>query len=344
MKTASEYPLRKMLLALLSSLLLCVSVGAQTQPEFLQEDGRWNNGVSEAWWFVESLPKEEVKELIARWEKIGQENQNSPGNEWTGDYFTGSDTHGEYLRWSPESGFVIINVNKCSAQVEGFSYGKVARLPTINQFIPDKVVSSSHGHGHGESAPTTINFVPVKLRKARLLISEAQMPGFGDYVAGLGMFNGPHSIYYVDVTPFFFQFSKESGDKKDVGVFVPPGYEKFLKKPVEALIVKVNKRVVKSQFSYENPSGVGSVTYYDPVSITTVTVNVGRTDKVKRGLILKIAETGEELIITRPGVSTSIGIIIRNLDESGREAFHEGEIEGVYPGVETGWSLTTSPF
>lgn len=344
MKPARSYSPGKILLTLLASLLLTVTVGAQRRLEGLDQDGRWANGVSEAWWFADSLPDEDIRKLIAQWEKIAKENLTSKGNEWAGDYFTGSDTHGEYLRWSPESGFVIINVDKCSAQVEGFSYGKVSSSSPLNQFIPDKVLSSGHGHGQVQPSPATINFVPVRFRNARLLIPETEMPEFGDYLAGLGRFNGPNSIYYVDVTPFFVQLGKESGGKKEVGAAVPPGYEKFLKKPIEASIIMVTDRRIEAGYSYESPLSGGVTTYEDRVSVTSINVNVGDADGVKPGMILKLVETGEEVIMTRVSTTNSTGIIIRFLDKRGRDIFYDNEAEHLSSKVKTGWKLTTSPF
>jgi hypothetical protein len=344
MKPITGYLLRKILLMLLLSLLLCISVGAQTPPAFLDEHGRWENGVSERWWFPDSIPQEEIRKLIAQWDKIARENLSSQGNEWAGDYFIGDETHGEYLRWSPESGFVIVKVNKCAAQVEGFSYGKVASLPPVNRFIPDKVISSGHGHGHGQLSQTTINFVPVRFRNERLLIPETEMSEFGDYVAGRGTFNESHFIYYFASAPFFYHLGKTEAVATNGAPIVPPGYEKFLKKPIEAVIVKVNKRTVRPQFSYESPSGRTGVTYYEPVSITSVTVNVGKAAGVKPGMILRMTNTGEDMRIIRTGLSASTGIIIRSLDKSGRETFYADEVERVYPRVKAGWNLTTSPF
>lgn len=333
----------RFLLSLLTSFAFMTACAVITPAQF-REDGRWENGVSEPWWFADSMPKEEIKKVIAQWENIAKENQSSPGNEWAGDYFIGNETHGEYLRWSPESGFVIMRVNKCAAQVEGFSYGKVTSLPPINQFIPDGVVSSGHTHGHGKSAQSTINFVPVRFRNARLLIPETEMPSFGDYVAGLGTFNESQFIYYFESAAFFYQLGKEAVSTTNGVAVVPPGYEKFLKKPIEAVIVKVNKRTVRPQFSYESPSGRTAVTYYEPVSVTSVTINAGTADGVKRGMILKAIKTGEELRITRTSLSVSSGIIIRSVDKSGRDIFYDNETERVHPGVKAGWNLTTSPF
>ena len=345
MKPASGLWLQKIWLTLLSSLLLSVSVGAQTPLEIFDQSGRWENGVSEGWWFPDPVPKEELRKVIAKWEKIGKENLSSQGNEWAGDYFIGDGTHGEYLRWSPGSGFVIVQVNKCAAQVEGFSYGEVVSQASVKQFISDKVVSSGHAHGPEQPSQRTINFVPVLFRNERLLIPETEMPDFGDYVAGLGTYNESQFVYYEIASSFFYQFGKKTAiEANGAPVVVPSQYEKFLKKPIEAVIAKVNKRTVRSEFTYESPSGKAGVSYFEPVSVTSVTVNAGQAAGVRRGLILKIIETGEEVRITNAGTLASTGIIVRHLDKSGRDVFYDDGAERISPKVQAGWNLTTSPF
>jgi hypothetical protein len=335
----------KILLTLLLSLSCYESAFAQSALEVFDQHGRWANGVSEAWWFPDSVPKEEIRKVISLWESIAKDNQPSSGGEWAGDYVIGGETHGSYLRWSPESGFVIVGVNKCEAKVEGFSYGKAMSVTPLIQFATEQAVSSGHSHGQGHSIQSAANFVPVKYRGERILVAEDEMSNFGDYVAGLGDFNASFSIYYVLVSPFFYKLDQNAPvEPATSGPVVPQGYEKFLKKPVEALIAKVNKRVVRSEFNYEPPSGLAT-TYTAPVSVTSITLDAGSVAGIKRGMVLRAIGTGDEVRITRADTHTSAGIIVRSLDDKGRETFydHETERDRVYPRVRAGWKLTTSP-
>lgn len=340
----------KILLTLLLSLSCYESAFAQSTLEEFDKDGRWANGVSEPWWFPDSVPKEEIRKVIRLWESIAKDNQQSSGGEWAGDYFVGGETHGSYMRWSPESGFVIASVNKCEAKVEEFSYGKAMNLSPVIQFTTEQTISSGHSHGGGHSIQGAINFVPVRYRGERILIAEDEMPDFGDYVAGLGNYNVALSISDIFGSPFFYKLDQNAAVEPAAGgsVVVPQGYEKFLKKPVEAVIAKVNKRVVKSEFNYESPSGAAisyAVTHTAPVSVTSITLDAGSAAGIKRGMVLRAVGTGDEVIITRAYPHTSAGIIVRSLDDKGRETFYdnEAERERVYPRVKAGWKVTTSP-
>jgi len=349
----------------LTAALYLSFVGALAAPASAQLDqwGYWENGVTESWWLSsDDFTKEDAVNAVARWKSIGVNNKNAPGGEWEGDYFSGSDTHGTYMRWSPQAGFIISHVDKCQAKVMGVSYGRVDASPTLVQFFPEfsKESSSSHGHSHSKAPkPSVLRFVPVEWRGQRMLVGEGTMSDFGDYVAGLGKYNYGGGFLYLGYVEFLTkrevgggshletesappQEETGAGEKPPV---VPPGYERFLKKPIEATITAIGKRRVQRNYSYENPNGSGAS--YERASLTFVTVNVGTAHGVKVSMFLRVAEPaeGDEVRIIRAGKVSSTGVVIRSVDESG-ETFFDSRTEQPQPHskVAVGWKLTTSPF
>jgi hypothetical protein len=337
----------------------------------LDQWGYWENGVSESWWFSSNeFDSADAVNAVERWKSIGAELKDAKGDAaWAGDFFLGSDTHGSYMRWSPQSGFIIAHVNKCEARITGLIYGsRVEVSPTLVQFFPEFSKDSKHGHGKTHDAAQThdgaqmlapLRFVPVRWRGERLLVEESEMGDFGDYIAGLGKYNH-WDFLYVDITEFYTKFggavdanekpseaSTEAKEKADASPIVPQGYGHFLKKPIETTIVGVGQKRVKQNYSYENPDGSG-MSYTEPVSLTFVTVKAGANDGVKLGMMFRVVdpEGGEQVRIVRVGKAASTGVIVRNLDKGGREAFPDGESnESVsYVKVAAGWRLTTSPF
>jgi hypothetical protein len=305
---------------------------------------RWENGVSEAWWISEELASnDEAAAVQAKWKLIKEENKRAAISEWAGDYFIGSETHGSYFRWSAQNGFVLVHVNKCAAQVMGFSYGQVSASPAFVRLIPERTFRQETSHQHG-GQQTENNFIPVKFRGDRLLVPESEMADFGDYTVGLGKFNESAFIYYFFTSHFFY---KEGGEEikeaTDVAI-VPAGYERFLKQPIKGKITGVGKRIVRRDYTYESPTGQTET--YTFASITPIVVDIGASDGAKRGLILKAVNTSEEVKITNVGETSSTAILIRSLDERGRETYfdHDSEREKVYPRIAVGWKLTTSPF
>ncbi len=331
-------------------MLMCVytcsvaAAGAQTDPY-----ERWENGISEAWWFSETASRDEVAAVKTRWQLLGEEMSGATAGAWAGDYSVGGDTHGSYLRLAPRGGFVLMKINKCAAHVEDFSYGKASVTATRIQLIPERPFrppdpkEHAHGRQHADH-----DFVPVTFRGDRLLIAESEMPDFGDYLAGLGKFNEHAFIYGADFSPFFHQMREgeraTGAADTPVAVVVPPGYERFLKRPITGRIVSVGERRVRSDYEYDFPSG-GSE-WYDVAAVTRVMVNVGTTHGAKVGLQLKVVDSDETVKLTRVGKTSSTGIIIRVLDENRRETYydHDAEREQTYPPVAAGWELTTTPF
>jgi hypothetical protein len=120
-------------LAILLALACPHSASAQ-----LDQWGYWDNGVTESWWLSSGdFSSEDAVNAVSVWKRIGVANQDVSGKPWAGDYFSGSDTHGTYLRWSEQAGFIIVHVDKCQAKVMGVTYGKIEASPTLVQFFPD---------------------------------------------------------------------------------------------------------------------------------------------------------------------------------------------------------------
>ena len=306
-------------------------------------DGQWWNGISEPWSFNQELSPNEIAIMQNRWKLIEDENKAYKFNGWIGDYFTGGSTHEMYLRWSPQNGFVILSVNKCMAQVEDFSYGKVSTASNLVQFITEKAITLSK-HGHSAKKQESNIWVQVKFEGSRLLIPENRMSEFGDYVAGLGEYN-ESDVYYWLLSPFFYQLSDSKINEDTSSPILPTEYERFLKPPIKGEIVAIGKRQVRKGYSYESPSGYGASSL-DYVSLNYVTVNTGKGNGAKKGLRLRIVKTDEELRLIQVGKYTSIGIIVRYLDDNKKETYYDNESEQtkIYPKIVIGWKLTTSPF
>ncbi len=323
--------------------LLSIAILAPVCIAQADEYERWENGITEPWWFDEkTIAKENVAAARVLWESINKENKNDSIKEWVGDYFVGSDVHGSYLRWSQQNGFVLVDVDRCQAKLMSLAYGKVVTTPSLIQFFPEYEKQSQGSHAHRHTMPT--KYVPVKWHGAHYLIPESAMSNFGDHVAGLGEFN-EWAGQYIELSPFFFKLNDGENNATGDDPVVPLGYERFLKKPLEATITAVGKRIVKRNYTYGSSSYSETHTF---ASLTFVSVNVGAMHGVKRGIVFRVLDSvgGERVRIVRSGKFSSTGIVVRDLDEDGGETFYNGELERTefYPKVTAGWKLTTIPF
>lgn len=351
MVSVGRYLRRALPAAVVLFALACAApAGAQTY-----SDGRWHNGVTEAWWFApETEPG--APGATARWEAVGEAARTTTGNAWAGDYFIGGSTHGTYLRWSPGGGFVIARVNKCAAQVMGLTHGRAEFTPSLVRFIPEfDVQVGAHSHGHGATTrqpPAELRFVPVEWDGRRLLVLEEEMDDFGDYLAGLGRYNDWDVYHFLGYTEFFTQFDGPEGGDGGGGPAaspkrpnVPPGYERFLKRPVEATVTAVGRSRVERDYTDE---GANRSTTYQLAHLTHVTVNVGTDHGVSAGMLLRVSEPDEsgEVRVVSAGRQSSEGVVVYDLDDDDGSAAptgQAGEREDPSP-VRVGWRLTTSPF
>jgi len=336
------------------AVLLCAHVCAPEASAQLDQWGFWENGVTEHWWLSsEDFTAEDAAQAVARWNRVGKV---ADEKAWAGDYLRGGETYGTYMRWSPE-GFVITHVDKCAARVTGLVYGRVVVTPTVVLFYPelDKTYSHSYANGH-PSRPRLVpprevlRFVPVRWRGERLLVDEALIDDFGDYAAGLGHYNQWVSFPSGGSTSFFTH--SEVGAPGDVAEVdnrppaVPPGYERFLKKPVEAHITAVGRKVLRRDYRIESKS---ASLLFERASLTYVTIDAGTEHGVRAGMILRVAGGGDEddsVVITRAGRRASTAAVVREVQGRGAETYYdlsEGR-EKKRSKVVAGWRLTTAPF
>ncbi|MBV9958786.1 MAG: hypothetical protein JO360_10210 [Acidobacteria bacterium] len=301
-----------------------------------QADDRWKNGIGEPWWFDPApMTQAEIALAKSRWEMIAA-NRNATADEWAGDYSNGGDTHGSFIRWSPEAGFVLFRVDKCRATVMNLDYGRASASPTLIEFFLEvNKLMAGHRHAH---AQRSLRFVPVKWRGAHYLIPESEMDVFGDYVAGLGKYND-YGLSVFEWSPFFSKMG-DSVDETPAQAWpqVPPGYERFLKHPIEGRITAIGRSYVRPDAENE---------WWDEL-LLPVTVNVGRAEGIKRGmkLLLTGPDDSEKIEIVRAGLHTSRGIIVRSVRKRPCVKFSEDDdCTGFdYEEIEIGRQISTSPF
>jgi hypothetical protein len=308
------------LLTMVCWSLLGLSAQAQSNAPELDQNGRWINGITEPWWFPDGIPKEDVNAAQLLWATIG--NQGS-GSAWAGTYVIGGDTHGSYLRWAPQSGFVLFHVNKCEASVMGFSYGKVVASMGLIEMMPEKAATAtaSKSHSHGTQSPRALRFLPIIWRQTRYLVPEDEITEFSDYISGLGRYND-RNFLFVEYAEFFSKSdekisgstesevtkSQVAGDNDGfVEPLVPTGYKKFIKRPIDAKITSRGTSYVRHNSENE---------WWNDL-IIPVTVNVGSGHGLKKEMVLRVVGSEgfsgdvEYVKITNVNLHSAKGIIER---------------------------------
>lgn len=304
----------------LSLVILSAVAEAQTD-----EYGRWENGITEAWWFnSKDYTEEQAAEARTRWQQIEAERA-TERNAWDGDYLIDMSVRLHALRWSPKVGFVFFNVNSCMAHVDQLDYGEVVSdTPSHIEIVSKRLP------GAGEKR----KYVKIKWGRQRYLIEEHGVAGFCDYVAGLGAHNNNSNGGGVEVN--FLLHGDDAQQPTDVLPTVPPEYRQFVRRPIDAMITKVGK----------------SYTEVDPENeawndlVTPVTINVGTDRGLRRGMKIHILDSDdfdENVEITRVAADHARGIVVRSVRKRPGVKLNEwddGKDEPEQP-IAVGWRLTT---
>jgi hypothetical protein len=333
---------KKSLIAILTVfvVVICAHLGidanAQSAGSKFDEYGRWINGVSEPWWMrTNVISEDEAAKARSRWEVIGDENETAE-DEWAGDYQIG-DLHGAYLRLSRKGSFVLLSVYSCEASVTDVDYGRASVTPDLVELFSERAAAKhagSHSHSYRISAK---RFVPVKWDTQYFLVPEKAIARFAEELVGIGTSAYGSGGEFVD---YFWKFKNRSRPVSGLPVF-PAAYQRYMRKPVDAEIVKLGvRRIVKQS------AGDGSF-YFE--SQTVVTISTGRKDGVKRGMTLYFTSPGgESFEVNYVGMARSTGVVTRNLDKNMRETFTDYRGEGlqtkVLPALGLGQQVSSSSF
>lgn len=338
----------KLSVALAAALLLPPAPPApRAQGEQTPEERpRLEHGLDEGyppWHLPSDAPSAELDALRARWEAIDEELKTT-GSEFAGTYWEGGEMRQHVVRFAPRSGFVIVHVYENFA-VTDFSYGGVEVTPSEIIF---RVEREQQGESSDKQPRTTPRrWVAARWMRSNYLVPAESIADFGDYVAGLGAFNdlnGP----CCEFTPFLASPARVDPGGDFERPVVPARYERFIKRPVEATIRRVGrKRRVKDYGS----EGEFYSHLHRTATLTPVRIDAGSRHGVRRGLLFRLTgppgTSGFEqyLKITRVRPDSSDGVVVRDLDDDGRETFYDRDADKhvALPPVAAGTRVTTRP-
>ncbi len=283
-------------------------------------------------WNISSF-KDQERGIKAKWAEIGNSLASS-SSPFAGTYEEAGNT-GSFLRWSPEKGFVYAVYHE--DWIVSVSYGDATVLSSgIIHFI---VIHENQHEWLGHKLRTPVDWIPV-VRGDYFIPAEA-IKSFSDFYGGYGDFNGFPRRWNCECGPFPQRLAKET--RRLPGFLVPNIYLSQLRQPIYGHIKTIGKSYVG-----KHPVPFG---FDERASLTSVTVDIGRKNGVRTGLLFLISP-GENamdqfLKITRVGETHSWGVVVRELDEHGnltrRDLNAEGQVADMpYPKLEVGQEIATS--
>lgn len=280
---------------------------------------RWENGIVEAWVFnSDRYTQADAAATRERWQTLENTAQAS-SDAWAGDYQIGevNDVRMRALRWSPEGGFALFNVNACAANVDEVGYGEVTSTTDY--------ITLSFAQKAKSSTPRVRKFVKAKWGEQRYLVEEKDVADFCNQISGYGVFDGSYFLHNDDRDKSLAEMPT-----------VPLQYQKFVRKPIDAVITKVENSYTK----------VGQDEEWSNEVITPVVINAGTTSGVKRGMTLHVLGSGlmnEQVEIKRAYRSTSRGVIVRTVRKQPGIKLNEWDdgYDTPQPPISVGMKLTT---
>ncbi len=286
--------------------------------------------------------KPEIRNLISRWEEIGDELKTTT-NSFAGTYEQWG-YRGWFLRWSPGKGFVYVYHSEGLSIID-FSYGKVSSISGAILLDPEREMKETF-RSTRLSMPR--KWIPIGSAVGAYLVPEERIKDFGNYAGGFGEyndFNGP----CCDFSPFFFMPKVTTRQTSHPSIIVvPPTYQQFIKEHIKARIAFVGtKRSVKNY-------GLEGELYsqlFLKASLTPVVISAGKRQGVKKNQLFRlIGEPNNQylrILIVRN--QRSSGVVVRDVDDDGKETYFE-DVAGmkepqkkIFPPIRVGTKVTTSP-
>jgi len=284
----------------------------------------------------------EVRELLDRWDRIGNETQgitNGPAG-----MYQKSGYNGWLLRWAPRAGFVYVYHSEGLSIID-FSYGKVKQTPTEIRFIPEREMRETF---RDRKLNTPLIWVAANSRHLKFMIPKDEMKDFGEFVAGLRQyndFNGP----CCEFDPFFVSPVRAAALPSGVAeVLVPDEYQQFMRPPITGRIVSIGKRRIVKEYGMD---GVLFGNLLQESSLTPVAINIGGIHGLRKNMLLRFA--GEQfnlpqyIQITSVRRQTAVALVIRSIDKRNHDSYidygSEPEKRISFPPIRAGMRVTTSP-
>lgn len=323
-----------------SAIIFCILFCAISSQAQFDAEGRWINGISEEPLFFHNLIYSPQNAVIfqSKWQLIKEENALSKDNEWTGDYVIHGETGGvTVLRWSLKEGFVFLFGGGCEPNVRGLNYGRVSFSNNLLQLFPEVdaeaswiLLAENDDRRYFKANFIASKFVPVKWQGIHYLVAENQIENFYDYVAGAGDYVSRDGIQIVN--SLFFPKNEER-DKAETGEdmpVMPAGYERFIKKPVDAKIIATGRSFIRYIAESEDRSEGDEW-------VIPVTLNAGSEDGVKPEMAFEILQK-------------DIYRIVKILNISKKSSRGEvtvpiySEADDKPPLIKTGWRVSTASY
>jgi hypothetical protein len=282
----------------------------------------------------------EIRELVARWDQIGNE-LNREGS--VGGTYEEYGYRGYFLRWAPGGGFIYVYHSEHLSIID-FSYGKVSVQGGVVTFLPEREMRKTFRE---VKLATPTKWITARFAGGSYLVPGDRLQEFGNYVAGRAEyndFNGP----CCDYDPFFFSTEHSLKGSTAKPVLVDREYQQFIKRPINAEITFMGQKRRVTDYGLH---GRHFYRLFEKAALIPIKVNAGRDQGLERNTLLRlVTDSGPQYIrILKVRNNSASGVIIRGIGDDGVESYYTSDsptdepVRKLFPQVRVGARLTTSP-
>lgn len=246
---------------------------------------------------------------LDRFKNILQDIESSPKTtDWEGTYWHDRTELGTTQLRLRGSAYVTYYVYSCFPELRWISYGNVTDFT-------DTVQTEIEFNSVAPLSRSKTTHVKVFWGNRRYLVEESSLAAFAEKAAGI--FVEPESMDHPNFEKWSNYWVNGIFEEPLLGLpTFPSRYAHLARQPIHGEIVYVGKPSKKDDFEIKTAN---STQYFSKAVLYAVSVNRGKNQGVKTGMIFYLPATDDTVYIKSVGATKSVGFVIRYQDESGGE-------------------------
>jgi hypothetical protein len=307
MKRIHKMNLLKVARTLFAVLLLIPPIFAQNTPEQPEENWLRELNLFNNQFLFMRYDRYSIDDINSFKKQVANVRAASAKDEWEGTYsfdFPDSVTY-SLLSWKSSGGYFSLSVYTCLPELQSLKYGRVEATDDSVTFI------SETANDKGTSGD---RYIKVRWGHRRYLVNEKSLLAFTKKAAGVYVEPDEASDEKYQRWSNYWVTSEKEKDPTPEGLpILPPRYKHLERKPLSARISGVAKRSIQEDIQF------GNSVFSGPSAVYPITLGSGSSAGLAPGMILVNLKTGEEVFLKTVTSTSANGILIRSLDENGKE-------------------------
>lgn len=292
---------------ILVNLVLVISTLGQSLPEQPEENWLRDLGLYNAPYVYHLYDRYSLEDINRFKEQVAKVRTSAGKDDWEGTYhfnFPDSVTFSQ-LTWNTSGGYFSLSVYTCLPELRSLRYGRVEATSDSVAFVSEKSIDDLRFED---------KYIKVRWGHRRYLVNEKSLLAFTEKAAGryVEPENADDKTYQL--WSDYWVTSNDENDSEPKGVPVLPARYKHLeRKPLITRISAVGIREVKEDVETRN------TIYSGPMAVYKITVQSGASTGFAPGMTLINLKTGEEIFLQTVSKTSATGILIRSIDDNGKD-------------------------